>query len=268
MREQLANQDLQRARDAAAVQAEEDLAEYELEMEARELAKELGLQHAEEDLEALKEKLRAERDAKLEARGQEVADRLDAHRKEQADEKRHGKVMAKIMKFGRSKELGIGRSFLDTMLKLSTGGSKKMQKIQEAAERARLLLQMATKPIEAYAETSASFPWPVGPVLGVLHAAAVAASIGGALRAVGGGGGGGNMPRSVTGGDTSAAVLDTVAKTDSVRSPAAPDVAGETDADPQEPTVLPPIHITVNLEADGLSLAQIVARHTVQAEDV
>ena len=136
LREQLAEQALAKARDAAAVQAAEDLAEYELEMQAREVAKELGIELAAEDLELLKGRLQAERDAKLEARDQEIADRLAAHRQEVIDERRHGKEMAKFLKVTRSKDLKTTSNFLDTMASLNVGGSRKLLKIQEAAERA------------------------------------------------------------------------------------------------------------------------------------
>ena len=181
----------------------------------------------------MKERLRAEREAKLEAHEQGVADRLDAHRQEQKDEKTHGKRMAKILKLSRSKELGIGKTFLDSMVNLSAGGSKKLAKIQEGAERARLLLQLATKPIEAYAETSSRYPAPFGPALGVAHAAIVASQILTGLRAVGGGGGGG----ASTGGE-----LDVPAESeeDSVVSE-----GGIEDTEPKKQV----INLTVNLES-------------------
>ena len=244
---------LEKEKEAAAIKAAEAQLELELEAEARELAKELGILHAEEDLEFLKEGLRAEHEAKHGAREKEIADRITAHRKQQADEKIHGKRMAGILKFSRSKELGIGKNFLDTMIGLNVGGSKKLQKIQELSERARLLLMLGTKPFEAYAETSSRYPAPLGPALGALHAAAVVAQIGAGLRAVGGGGGG----SAGTGGDLGGPVGD---------DPDAGGVGIAEEEDSEEPKKQV-INLTVNLEADGFSIARLVEQQRVQAED-
>ena len=136
------------------------------------------------------------------------------------------------------------------MITISKSGNSKLAKIQKAAELARLGLQLATKPFEAYAETASAYPAPLGPALGVAHAAAVAAQIGSAMSAVGGSGG----SSGASGGAVSAPDDFDAYDDDSF----------ESDETKDKKRV---INIVVNLEADGKAIAKLVEQEIAFAED-
>ena len=130
------------------------------------------------------------------------------------------------------------RAFFDLAASAQLTGNKKLDTLIKTAARARLLVALATKPFEAFAQTSAAYPFPLGPILGAAHAVLVASQIGIGLAAVGGGGSSRGSP----------AVAN------------APDVAKPQEE--QRPLVL---HATI--EADGESIARVVQRRLDYADN-
>ena len=139
--------------------------------------------------------------------------------------------------------VGKIRSMFGELTSISQDGSGKLSKISRLAARAQLLLDLATKPFEAFAKTSAQYPWPLGPALGALHAGITAAKIGAGLSAVGGGGGG-----------------------SSASSGSAPSVSAGAEApDVGRRDQRQVFHLSVDL--DGQTVAQVVQERIAQAED-
>ena len=139
--------------------------------------------------------------------------------------------------------VGKIRGMFDDLASISQDGSKKLSKISKLAARAQLLIDLATKPFEAFAKTSAQYPWPLGPALGALHAGITAAKIGAGLSAVGGGGGG-----------------------SSASSGSAPSVSAGAEApDVGRREQRQVFHVSVEL--DGQTVAQVVQERIAQAED-
>lgn len=213
---------------------------YALEDESTRALGELLIREAEMLQEiALVERDRAEL-AKTEAQAEELQ-RLREHKAALAAEEREAAERAERDRArDRAKQKAAQATFLAGMASLQTSGNKTLAKIGRAAARAGLLIDLATKPFEAFAKTSAAYPWPLGPALGAAHAAAVAAQLGVGLSAVGGGGGGGGAGAAA--------------------STAAPSV--EPPEQERRPIVL---HATI--EADGESIARVVQRRLDYADD-
>ena len=157
---------------------------------AREAERELGRALDQGDLEYLREHLETEATIRRQYRDEELAEILRAREEQIAYEEEFGETAARIREWTHSDGIQSAREFMDGLASVQQTGNKKLDRLIRASTRAKLLLDAATKPFEAYAATSSKYPWPLGPTLGALHAAAVAAKIGVALRAVGGGGGG------------------------------------------------------------------------------
>ena len=128
---------------------------------------------------------------------------------------------------------------------MAQAGGKKMSGIAKAAAIAQLAIDLATKPFEAYAKTSAAFPFPLGPALGAVCMPGWSRRrLGLGMANVGGSGGGSSFS---AGGVTSGNVV----------SPLDEELQRE-----QEPRV---IELTVNL--DGQPIAQKVQEILAHAED-
>ena len=179
------------------------------------------------------------------AEAQALADELEQLRERQRqieqEEAEHQQRMVEIEQRAQEQRRADQLRFLDDAARIGLTGNKRLDAIVKTAARARLLVDLATKPFEAYAKTSAAYPWPLGPVLGAAHAAIIAAQVGVGLAAVGGGGGG------------------------SARSPTP--VAGEAPTTFGQEAEQRPIVLHATIEADGESIARVVQRRLDYADD-
>ena len=233
------------ARMAARLAVEDELAQNRDRMEKLQelqvIEREMGRTFDEEETEYLLERIRTSEDIKRDARSRELEAEV-LHREEMiAYEEKYGKLAADIQRLYQTDQYKATKTFFADAAALQTSGNKKIAAIGRAAARASLLLDLATKPYEAFAITSAAFQWPLGTILGAAHAAIVAAKIGIGLSAVGGGGGGGGA-----GG------------VPSVGTPARPE-----DTRPDDR----PIVLNATIEADGESIARVVQRRLGYADN-
>ena len=187
---------------------------------------------------------------------QEEADRKKRWLREYKDWVRRRKLRHKDY----MEKMADRRAFFQYMAGLEETGIKELDALGKAAKKVELARALATEPRQAYAKTSSAFPSPIGPALGAIHAAAVAASILQGIRqnestsfeGGGGGGGGFSPPRGLddaAGGGTALADLSGPGPVE--------EVEGFGGAGGEEERA-PVIH--VNVELDGEPVAQIVQR--------
>ena len=215
---------------------------------ARELERELGRELDAEDMEYLRENLQTEEDLKREYRDRELQEAIEARRQRIEDERIFGKELARVKNAFDKKSIDATRGLFSTLQSISEAGGKKQNAMAKAFAKAQLLLDLATKPFEAYAKTSAAYPIPLGPALGAVHAALVVAQIGMGLAKVGGGGGGGGVAPS--------------ASVPAIGSSARYPGVDYDDIRERDDEV---IHLRVDL--DGETIAQLVQRRLAYAEN-
>ena len=201
-----------------------------------------------EDLEYLSDVLRTEEEVKRAARDRELQASIDQHTQMLEDEKKYGKTIAEIKRTLGSAQVVAAAGLMGTLAGIAEAGGKKMKGIARAAALGQLLIDLQTKPFDAYAKTSAAFPFPLGHTLGMLHAGLVVAQLGIGMANVGGGGRGGGHG----GGHASAVSLSDGNMVSSLHE-------RQRDREPQV--------INLTVELDGRTLAQVVQEHLAYAED-
>ena len=142
-----------------------------------------------EDLEYLSDVLRTEEEVQRAARDRELQASIDHHTQMLEDEKKYGKTLAGIKQTLESAQVVAAAGLMGTLAGIAEAGGKKMKGIARAAAIGQLLIDLQTKPFDAYAKTSSAYPFPFGHALGMLHAGLVVAQLGIGMANVGGGGG-------------------------------------------------------------------------------
>ena len=202
-----------------------------------------------EDLEYLADTLRSEEEVQRAARDREIQAAIDQHAQMLEDEKKYGKTLAAIKQALGSKQVVAAAGLMGTLADIANAGGKKMQGIAKAAALGQLIIDLQTKPFDAYAKTSSAYPFPFGHALGMLHAGLVVAQLGIGMANVGGGGRGGGGGHggghavSMPGGHMVSSL----------------DQKMQRDREPQV--------INLTVELDGRTLAQVVQEHLAYAED-
>ena len=206
-------------------------------------------------LDALKDLRQQERE---EAAQREEEERREAERKAE-EQKRQNEWEEREAQRHQGRLTDNLRRGVEDRLRQSERGNKLLSALQKAQALRELILSMGTKPSEAFARTSAAYPWPLGGILGALHAASIVGQLAAGLSAVKGY----NQGGIVTGygvGDRVLARLtpgEYVAPTDltdGLRALVARntgDSGGDTETAPQE--------VVVNVQVGEASLARAVA---------
>ena len=83
-----------------------------------------------------------------------------------------------------TKQYKSAKSMHDTLLKMEQQGFDDLKALRKGLAIMNLGIDLATKPPEAYAKTSAAYPAPLGNILGIAHAALVAVQLTSALSKV------------------------------------------------------------------------------------
>ena len=214
---------------------------------ARELERELGIELDAQDREYFIENLRTEEDLERETRQRRMEEWLLNREERVRLEQEYGEREARIRQFFASAELQGAISLYQALAQVAGGGNKKLLKLVKVAEAVRLVALSKVKPAQAYAETSSKYPWPLGPILGAIHAASIYAPLVGALASLkeGGGAGGGTI----------------------AGAPSAPPIR-DIDGAP-----VPPgreerrITVEVPVVLDGRNIANVIAEHVALAEN-
>ena len=214
----------------------------------RDMEREQKVMFDQEDLEYLSETLRTQEEMERAAREREIQAAIDQHAQLVAEEQKYGATVFAIRQALASAEVGMARNLIGTLAAVAKAGGKKMEGIAKAAAIAQLGIDLATKPFEAYAKTSAAYPFPYGPILGALHAGLVVAQIGIGMANVGGSGGGGGAG-GASGGHT--------VTSGNVVSPLDEELRRERESQV----------IQLTVELDGRTLAQVVQEHLAYAEN-
>lgn len=229
------------------------------------------------DMEAMQRGIRTRAEIQQAARDAEIAAFLESREEMIRLELEYGETNAAIIQAVNDERIGKARDMFGALAGIHTEGSDTLSRISRFAARAQLLIDLATKPFEAYAKTSAAFPWPLGPALGAAHFAVTAATILNGLRSVGSGGGGGGAAAAARPAPRVAAVpVSRTADVDTVTGRSEPDRRGgggphfgprteADDADDDGPAPTRVIH--VSLEVDGNTLAQTVQEVRALAEN-
>ena len=205
-----------------------------------EAERELGLELDELDREYLILKLETEAELRRQYRQQELDELIAARTERIHYEHSSDEDELEDEKTTKEKKIQQIKEYLDTAAQLQQSGNTKLAKIGRAAARARLLVDLATKPYEAYAKTSALYGFPHGHLMGQIHAALVVAQLGLGLAAVGGGGGGGGGGRGGGGAPSSG-----------VPPPS------QMDEDGDDPASTPQV-IMLQVDLDGQTLAEVI----------
>ena len=233
------------AEDVAAIQ-ETNARRMEAMQHARELERELGIELDEQDREYFLEKLRTEDELERETRQRRMEEWI-ANREERVRlEQEFGQREAQIRQFFASAEIQGAISLGQALANVAGRGNKKLMGLVRVGEAARVALLSKVKPAQAYAETSSKYPWPLGPILGAIHAASIYAPLVGALASLRSGGGGG---AGIPGAPSSPPIRD-------IGGAPVPGRQGERRVVVEVPVTL-----------DGRNIAQIVAEHVEQSEN-
>ena len=233
------------AEDVAAIQ-ETNARRMEAVKHARELERDLGIELDEQDREYFLEKLRTEDELERETRQRRMEEWI-ANREERVRlEQEFGQREAQIRQFFASAEIQGAISLGQALANVAGRGNKKLMGLVRVGEAARVALLSKVKPAQAYAETSSKYPWPLGPILGAIHAASIYAPLVGALASLRSGGGGGT---GIAGAPSSPPIRD-------IGGAPVPDRQGERRVVVEVPVTL-----------DGRNIAQIVAEHVETAEN-
>lgn len=149
------------------------------------------------------------------------------------------------------------QSMQNTLIALEKNGITQFKSLRKAMVLADLALALATKPAEAFAQTSAAFPFPIGPALGAAHAALLVLQLTSAASKAAGFAQGGPVVGGIPGRDSVPAMLTPgelvvpAQNFDEVVS--ATSGARDGDSDGQ------PIEINMTIELDG----EVVGRKAV-----
>lgn len=102
---------------------------------------------------------------------QDHLDAMEALKNEKAS------VAERLEKIRDTKQYKRAKSLHDDLLKLEQEGFHEVKALRKALAIMELGIDLATKPPEAYAKTSAAYPQPLGHILGIAHAAIVTATL-------------------------------------------------------------------------------------------
>ena len=255
----LNDEKLAAAKLAAEAAVEEDLARMredgvrmrEALVLERDIERQLNIELDQADREYLVENLRTKEQIERDARQQEMEAFLADREELMRLENEYGKEGARIRRFFASAEVAGAISLYQALAQVATGGNKKLLKLVKVAEAARAVMLSKVKPAQAYAETSSKYPWPLGPILGAVHAASVYAPLIGAIASLGEGGGGGGP--AIRGARPNPAPREI----DEFRPSPIPDRRAE------ERRIIVEVPVTL----DGRNIAQVIAEHVALAEN-
>ena len=138
-------------------------------------------------------------------------------------------------------------------------GNKLISALNKAQAIRDLILSQGTHPAEAYARTSARYPFPVGPALGALHAAGILAQLAGALGSIKSYQFGGVIGHGISARDN---VLIHAAEGERILTPQQNrDLTSflHRDAAAAETSAATPVHAEITLNIDGDPLARTLA---------